>query len=151
MEENQQLQQLSKPIGYSESTGMDVYQSFTATSGFNYFVGARNLNGLMIVEQIAEGTACTYLCGISIRNQADSTLLSEIQIPRFTRYTRDKVVKYVRKSVLDLLVSSVEKTGNKIDLKAATKMVDDMLDTCYFERSRASIIDWARTHGIIKN
>ena len=50
MEKDQQLQHLSKPIGYSESTGMDVYQSFTATSGFNYFVGVRNLNGLIIVE-----------------------------------------------------------------------------------------------------
>ena len=151
MEKNQQLQHLSKPIGFSETTGMNVYQSYTATSGFNYFVGVRNLNGLMIVEQIAEGTACTYLCGISIRNQADSTLLSEISVPRSTRYTREKVIKYVRKSLLDLLVSSVEKTGSKIDVESATKMVDDMLDTCYFERSRAAIIDWAKTHGIIKN
>lgn len=151
MEENQQLQQLSKPIGYSESTGMDVYQSFTATSGFNYFVGARNLNGLIIMEKIAEGTACTYLCGIVIYKQSDRTLLSEISVPKSTRYTRDKVVKFVRNSLLDLLVSSVGKSAGELNLGAAKKQIDEMLDTCYFERSRASIIDWARTHGIIKN
>ena len=151
MEKNQQLQHLSKPIGFSETTGMNVYQSYTATSGFNYFVGARNLNGLMIVEQIAEGTVCTYLCGISIRDQANSTLLTEITVPRYTRYTREKVVRYVRKSLLDLLVSSVEKSGNKLDAEAAKKQIDKMLDTCYFECSRVAIIEWARIHGIIDN
>lgn len=151
MEKNQQLQHLSKPIGYSETTGMDVYQSYTATSGFNYFVGARNLNDFIIMEQVAEGTASTILCGILIYNKLDKTLLSDISVPKSTPYTRDKIVKYVRKSLLDLLVSSVEKTGDKLDEESAIELIDDMLDVCYFERSRVAIIDWAKTHGIIKN
>lgn len=151
MEKNQQLQHLSKPIGYSETTGMNVYQSFTATSGFNYFVGARNLNDLIIMEQVAEGTACTLLCGILIYNKSDNVLLSEITVPRSTPYTRAKVVDYVKKSLLDLLVSSVAKTGDELDIDAATKQIEDMLDTCYFERSRAAIIGWAKTHGLMKN
>ena len=93
MEANQQLQHLSKPIGYSESTGLDIYKSYTAASGFNYFVGIRNLNDLIIMEQVAEGTANTLLCGVLIYHKTDNVLLSEIKVPKLTPYTRVKVVE----------------------------------------------------------
>lgn len=151
METNQQLQHLSKPIGYSETTGLDVYKSYIANSGFNYFVGIRNLNDLIIMEQVAEGTANTLLCGILIYRKTDNVLLSEISVPRSTPYTRGKVIEVVKETLLNLLESSVRKSGDELDLDAATKQLEEMLDTCYFERSRAAIINWAKSLGLIKN
>jgi hypothetical protein len=49
------------PIGLSDTTGLQVYESFVASSGFNYMVGIREIKDLLIVEQIAEGTGCTLL------------------------------------------------------------------------------------------
>lgn len=151
MEANQQLQHLSKPIGYSESTGLDIYKSYTAASGFNYFVGIRNLNDLIIMEQVAEGTANTLLCGVLIYHKTDNVLLSEIKVPKLTPYTRVKVVEIVKDSLFNLLKNSASKKRHSLDTEFAAKQIEDMLDTCYFERSRAAIIDWAKTIGLIKN
>lgn len=151
METNQQIQHLSKPIGYSEATGLDVYKSFIAASGFNYIMGTRGLGDIIIMEQVAEGTASTLLCGILIYHKTGNVLLSEIQVPRFTPYTRTKVVEIVKESLLNLLINSASKNGHHLDAEFAAEQIEDMLDTCYFERSRTAIIDWATSIGIIKN
>lgn len=151
MEANQQLQYLSKPIGYSEATGLEVYESYTASSGFNYIMGARNMNDLIILEQVAEGTASTFLCGVLIYSKTENVLLDQISVPRYTAYTREKVVELVKKTLLTLLISSMEKSNVVIDMEFAEKHIDKMLDTCYFERSRIAIINWAKMIGIIKN
>jgi hypothetical protein len=76
MEDQQSgLQKLSTPVGFSDSTGMAIYQSYTAPSGFNYMVGVREIQDILIVEQIAEGTACTLLCGIHIYHKESKQLL----------------------------------------------------------------------------
>lgn len=151
METNQQLQYLSKPIGYSETTGLDVYESYTAKSGFNYLVGIRSINDLVIMEQVAEGTANTLLCGILIYSKSDRVLLSEISVPKSTPYSRNIVVEIVKDTLLNLLETSVSESGDQLDLNAAEKQLNDMLDTCYFEKSRAAIINWAKSQGLIKN
>ena len=68
MEENKTsgLSRITKPIGFSDTTGMDIYQSYTARSGFNYMVGMREVHNIVIIEKVAEGTAYTFLCGILI-------------------------------------------------------------------------------------
>lgn len=151
METNQQLKCLSKPVGYSEAIGLEVYESFTAPSGFNYIMGARNINDLIILEQVAEGTANTLLCGVLIYSKAENVLLDQISVPRFTPYTREKVVELVKGSLLTLLSNSMEKSNVVIDMESAEKEIDKMLDTCYFQRSRIAILNWARMMGIIKN
>jgi hypothetical protein len=152
MENNQTgLAKLSTPIGFNETTGMSVYESFTATSGFNYMVGVREANELLIVEQFAEGTGCTYLCGILIYQKSGNVLLKDISVPRYFHYTRMEVMKIVRQALLDLLLESSITEQKVIDMESADKFVSTMLDKCYFEISRKTIIEWAKTVGIIKN
>ncbi len=57
------------PIAISANTGSVYYTIFLAKSGFNYQVGIRDTNGLLIIEGIAEGTACMFLCGIQVRDK----------------------------------------------------------------------------------
>ena len=88
-----------KPIGVSQSTGLQVYQNFSSVSGFNYMVGIRELEGLKIIEGVAEGTACIYLTGIKVLD-ADNKLVVDIDVEYGTHYTREKVVNLVSQNYL---------------------------------------------------
>ena len=63
------LTKTAAQVSISASTGLSVVQSFLAKSGFNYQVGIRDTDGLLIIEGIAEGTACMFLCGIQVRDK----------------------------------------------------------------------------------
>lgn len=143
------LQRISTPIGVSETTGLEVYESYTAGSGFNYMAGLREIQDLLIVEQIAEGTATTLLCGILIYNKVDKVLLKEVTVGRNVRYSRELVVELIKNSILELLIASCEKADIEINELSAMRHVEKMLDKCYFETSRKAIIEWARMVGII--
>ena len=152
MENNQiGLHKLSSPIGFNDSTGLQLYQSFAAKSGFNYMVGVREIQDILIVEQIAEGTACTLLCGVLIYHKESKQLLNEIEVDRNVHYTRAKVVEMVREALINILTESCFKNLIEIDIESATHFINDALDKCYFESSRKSILVWARSVGILKN
>lgn len=141
------LAKLTVPIGFSDTTGMSVYQSYTANSGLNYIVGMREMQDLLIVEQIAEGTACTFLCGILIYHKETKTLLKEIEIDRNVNYSREKVVTLVHKALLQVLSNASGKEYTSIDMQSANEFLSEALDKCYFENSRKTIIDWANLFG----
>lgn len=145
------LAKLNVPIGFSDTTGMNVYQSYTANSGLNYIVGMREMQDLLIVEQIAEGTACTFLCGILIYHKGTKTLLKEIEIDRNIHYSREKVMVIVQKALIQVLGNACGNDNTKIDLQSANEFLSEALEKCYFENSRKTIIDWAKSVGIIKN
>lgn len=138
------------PKGYSDSTGMNVYSSFMSSSGFNYFVGAREAGDILIVEKVAEGTACTYLCGILIFSKIKNVLIKEINVPLKTHYSREFVVRTVKENLMEILVESAQIEGEDIDVEAAEQYVYNLLDKCYFEKSRKAILEWAKDVGIIK-
>lgn len=142
---------ITTPIGVSETTGLSVYKSFNANSGFNYMVGVREVQDLLIVEQIAEGTGCTYLCGILIYHKTNRELLKEITVPRNVHYTRIKVMEMVQNSIMELLEETCKKDGIEFDKAHAQSFVNEIIDNCYFEASRKIILSWARTVGILKN
>lgn len=144
------LSKLNTPIGISESTGMNIYQSYTANSGLSYMVGVREMSDLLIVEQIAEGTACTFLCGINIYHKQNKELIKEITVERNTYYSREFVIGLVHRALLSMLVDVNTKEDTQIDIVCANEFIMDALDKCYFEKSRNAIINWAKVIGIIK-
>lgn len=145
------LSRLSMQIGVSESTGLNIYQSFTANSGLTYMVGVREMNDLLIVEQIAEGVACTFLCGIIIYHKQTKELIQEIAVKRNVHYSREKVLNLVHKSLLKVLVEANIHENTEIDISNANEYLKETLDKCYFEKSRKAIINWASSVGILKN
>lgn len=152
MDENNKsvLARITKPIGFSDTTGMNIYQSYTARSGFNYMVGMREVHDILIVEKIAEGTACTFLCGILIYHKKTNELLKEVEVARNVHYTRDKAMELVEKSLYQLVIEACGKNKIEIEEDEAKKYVHDILDKCYFDTSRKTIINWAFSAGIIK-
>lgn len=138
-----------KPIGCNVNTGIEIYQSFQARSGFNYQVGVRDTHGLLIIEGIAEGTACTFLCGIQVRDKETGKEICSIPIERNTRYSRQLVMELVHQHLCAAVEESALKEGKAADHMDVEKQVADMLDDCYFAESRKAALNWAEKVGII--
>lgn len=139
-----------KPVGVNYSTGLNIYQSFQAHLGFNYQVGVREMQGLLIVEGIVEGTACLFLSGIQVREKETGKEICNISVERNTRYSRQLVVELVHQHLCNAIMDSIAKEGgiaNHIDVEA---QVAQMLDNCYFQESRQAALEWAKRVGIIK-
>lgn len=147
--EMSRIDKISTPIGYSETTGLNIYESYTALSGFKYMVGIREMGDLLILEQIAEGTACTFLCGVLIYQNETKKLIKEIEVEKNIRYTRAKALEIVREALLDILLESVFSEGLEMNTESANRQISEMLDHCYFDQSRMTILNWARSIGII--
>lgn len=139
----------STSVSYSATTGLSIVQSFLAKSGFNYQVGVRDFQGLLIIEGIVEGTACTYLSGIQVRDKESGEEICTIQVPPHTRYSRQVVVSLVQEHLSNKIADSAIKDGQALDMSDVRRQVADMLDECYFAESRQAALNWARRVGII--
>lgn len=138
-----------KPIGCNANTGMTIYQSFQAQSGFNYQVGVRDSHGLLIIEGVAEGTACTFLCGIQVRDKETGKEICSIPVERNTRYSRQLVMEMVHQNLCNVIEESALRDGRATDRMDVERQVAAMLDDCYFAESRKAAISWAERVGII--
>lgn len=136
-------------LEYNENTGIDVITKFNAASGFNYLLGVRELEGIYILEQIADGTACTFLCGIKILSKKDKTLIKEIDVDTNEHYTRQKCLNLVENALIEVLLDAAKKDRLPFDHVSARTQVAKLLDVCYFEQSRKAAIEWAMSIGII--
>lgn len=134
---------------YCVHTGLSVNGTFKAQSGFNYVAGIREVKGLIIVEAVAEGIGCTYLCGIRILNKSDNVLLGEIDVPRNEYYSRKKCSELVSEKLLEVIEASSARVGKTIDQSSTRQKIDKILDDCYFKQSRISVLSWAESLNII--
>jgi uncharacterized protein YabN with tetrapyrrole methylase and pyrophosphatase domain len=62
-----------------------------------------------------------------------------------------QTMELVSESLIELLVEASQKGDTVIDIESAKEFIEDLLDRCYFELSRKSILAWAKSVGIIKN
>lgn len=138
-----------KPVGVNYSTGLNIYQSFQARSGFNYQVGVREMQGLLIVEGIVEGTACLFLRGIQLREKETGKEICTIPVEHGTRYNRQLVVELVHQYLCNTIMDSIAQEGGLADRIEVEATVAKMLDTCYFQESRQAALNWAKRVGII--
>ena len=139
-----------KPVGINYSTGLNIYQSFQAQSGFNYQVGVREMQGLIIVEEIVEGTACLFLSGIQVREKETGKEICNISVERNTRYSRQLVMELVHQHLCNAIIDSVTKEGGTVNRHEVEAQVAEMLDHCYFAESRQAALGWAKRVGIIQ-
>ncbi len=137
------------PVSISASTGLSVVQSFLAKSGFNYQVGIRDTHGLLIIEGIAEGTACMFLCGIQVRDKESGREICNIPVPKNTHYSRQLVMSLVMEHLSNAIADAAIRNGRAADMLDVRKQVTDMLDDCYFKQSRQATLSWAERVGII--
>jgi len=135
------------PIGVSTVNGMTVYKALKfKEDGFMYQIGTREIEGgLKVVEALAEGVGCCFLCGISVFD-AENELVCDIPVGKDVKYCRQIVVEMVVKHLTDKVLESLEGNVNIDDVRAKVMAV---VDRSYFEKSRQIALDWARKMNIL--
>lgn len=126
----------------NQHTGLTVNkgEAFLSASGFSYFSGVRQFGDLNIREDIASGTAVTYLNGISVFN-AEGELLVERKAPKGTHYQRETARQLAKEAILDMLVeANVE--NEDFNYINAEDMVNKHLKLGYYSKSYSEINKW---------
>ena len=77
-----------------------IGENYIANSGFLYNVGVRNFGSLKIIEEVAFGTAVSFLCGIKVFDK-DGVLLVDKKMNNGFYYEREKVRKIVLAELLN--------------------------------------------------
>lgn len=124
-----------------------IGENYIANSGFLYNVGVRNFGSLKIIEEVAFGTAVSFLCGIKVFNQ-DGVLLVDKKMNNGIYYEREKVRKIVLAQLLDMLIEANKENIN-FDLDEVRMKISVHLKQAYYESSYNSINNWAAELGII--
>lgn len=122
-------------------------ENYIANSGFLYNVGVRNFGSLKIIEEVAFGTAVSFLCGIKVFDQ-DGVLLVDKKMNNGFYYEREKVRKIVLAQLLDMLIEANKENIN-FDLDEVRMKISVRLKQAYYESSYNSINNWAAELGII--
>lgn len=128
-------------------TGLVVRESYTATSGFRYQTGMRELGDLKIIEGISKGTANVFLVSLIVLDQ-NGKLLFDGEVKRFTNYSREYVRRMVRDGLLTMLREAAESEGKFFNELQAIQIIDGKLKSAYYEHSYKAVIDWATKLGI---
>lgn len=130
------------------SSGLVVKgESYLSASGFEYFGGERDFEGLKIVELICRGVGVEFLTRIRVFDQ-DGVLVVDIPVDNYVNYSRD----VARQLVLDSLVDMLEKAAlvlGKLFLKMIVyNQLDAKLKTAYYKESYNAILRWAASLDI---
>ena len=123
-------------------------ESHLAKSGFRYGSGVRDFGSLKIVEEFAQGTGVTFLCGIKVFDK-EGTLIADKKMDRSFYYEREKVKKVVLHEILNTLIDANKENIN-FELDAARMKINALLNKAYFETSYNAINNWALELGIIE-
>ena len=140
----------SQPIGKSYSTGLTLYQSYKAASGFDYQIGMREASGLYIFEGFAEGIGCAYLNKILVFFGNDKQLIADINLPQGTFYSRETAKEVIRQELCKYFYDACQKEDMPFTRNEVEQQVEDILDNCYFSESRKAVLNWAKEVGILK-
>lgn len=138
-----------KPVGTNASAGLTIIDAHQHSNGFCYQLGIRESHGLLIIEGLAEGTACMFLSGIQVRDRATNKEICTVEVERGTRYSRETVEKLVKKALCKSIGEAAIRSGRAFDMQDVEEQVEAMLDDCYFSECREAALGWAQRVGLI--
>jgi len=90
---------------------LQIGEIYKAESGFKYNSGLRNFGSLKIVEDVARGTAVTFLCGIKVFDQEGTLIIDKKMNQRF-HFEREQVRKIVLQELLGMLIEANKENIN---------------------------------------
>jgi hypothetical protein len=137
----------SVPAKYDHQTGLMLAGSYTAVSGFNYAVGVREFGNLSIVEEVAQGTAVSYLNGVRVYDE-NKKLIIDKKATKGTHYSRETVRKIVLEALADMLEEAAKNQGKDYNRNDALNKIDEKLKGAYYSQSYQSVLQWAESIGI---
>ena len=144
-----EVQIIDTPVSsYDISTGLARQgQSYVANSGFEYFGGIRDFEGLKIVEMVCRGTGVEYLAYVRVFDANDS-LLIDVPVANGILYSREVVRELVLINLLDMLQEAAQKNKSEFSRDVVRQQLDHKLKMAYYSKSYEAILAWANTIGI---
>jgi hypothetical protein len=128
---------------------VQIGESYKADSGFKYNSGFRNFGSLKIVEDVAQGTAVTFLCGVKVFDK-DGVLIIDKRMNQKFHFERELVRRIVLQELLNMLIEA-NKGNDNFNLMEAKMKISTHLKQAYFESSYKAINNWALEIGLYDN
>lgn len=125
---------------------VQIGESYLAESGFKYNSGFRDFGSLKIIEDVASGTAVTYLCGVKVFDK-NGTLIIDKKMSKKFHYEREQVRRVVLRELV-MLLSVANKNNSNFNQDQAKIKISEHLKLAYFESSYKAINHWAMELGI---
>lgn len=137
----------NEPNENNKETGLTfIGDRYKAQSGFLYASGYREFGNLNIVEDIALGTATTFLTAIRVYDK-ENVLIIDKRMEKRCYYERELARRIVVEELLKMLQ---EQNVIDFDYDNAKKIINKQLNKAYYKRSYRSINTWAIELGILK-
>ncbi|WP_166386822.1 hypothetical protein [Polaribacter sp. 11A2H] len=143
------IKSLGKQDTVSENGLTVIGEAYRAESGFNYASGFRKFGNLKIVEDVAGGTAVTYLCGIKVFDEKGALIIDR-KITKGFHFEREAVRNIVLNELMKML-SEVHGGDESFDKVVVKEKIDYHLKQAYYESSYKAISSWAKDLGIFNN
>jgi hypothetical protein len=128
---------------------VQIGESYKAESGFKYNSGFRNFGSLKIVEDVAQGTAVTFLCGFRVFDK-DGLLIIDKRMHQKFHFERELVRRIVLQELLKMLIEA-NKGNDDFNLIEARIKISEHLKQAYFQSSYKAINNWALEIGLYDN
>jgi hypothetical protein len=129
------------------NTGLVVGKNYQADSGFEYIFGLRKFGDLTIAESVGRGTAVSYLNAVRVLNEKGELIIDK-EVEKGTHYSRETARQIVMSALLNMLEEAARKQGKEYNREKASILINDKLKLAYYEKSYASVLDWASELGI---
>ncbi len=139
------LPSLSKDLNTGLIRQGDNYISGT---GFEYFGGVRDFEGLKITEIICRGTGVEFLVSIRVFD-AKGVLIIDIPVNNGVRYSREIVRNYVLDGLMDMMKQGARKQGVELPIHKVKTRLDQKLKLAYYSQSYDAVLAWAKEVELI--
>jgi len=123
-------------------TGLSVSQgdTYLSESGFLYLSGVRKFGDLFIEEDMAKGTAVSYLAGVRVYDK-DKTLIIDKRMEKGCHYEREKARLVVKEELINMLTEA-NVDNPDFNVKLADETIDKHLKSAYYSQTYKSIMEW---------
>lgn len=133
---------------YDISTGLARQgENFVSNTGFEYFGGVRDFEGLKIAEVICRGVGVEYLACVRVFD-ANDNLIIDVPVSNGIRYSREVVRELVLISLLDMLEEAAKENSNEFSRGSVREQLDYKLKMAYYSQSYEAVLAWANSVGI---
>jgi hypothetical protein len=109
---------------YDISTGLARQgENFVSNTGFEYFGGVRDFEGLKIAEVICRGVGVEYLACVRVFD-ANDNLIVDVPVSNGIRYSREVVRELVLVNLLSMLQEAAKKNESDFSREVVRKQLD---------------------------
>lgn len=123
---------------YSITANAFLGNGFTSSAGNHYFNAIRFADGIVIIEDIGEGWAHTFLNGIKIYSLRDKKLLVD-ECFHNVRYSKELVKSKAKQLLLDQLIKAASLNNFSFNIAEAERIISGLISQAFINDQREMV------------